>query len=444
MFLAHIPLTEALTRRRGADIVSATAESLDMQQEFHRDRDSVPCKFNGLRVAIVHYWFVARRGGERVVEVLAEMFPQADLYTLVLDRKALAPALQSRSFTTSFLQMLPGSKRYYRKLLPLFPLALEQFRLDDYDLVISSESGPAKGILTRTETCHICYCHTPMRYLWDMYHDYRSTAPGGRLGRLFYALTAHYVRTWDYVASTRVDYFAASSRNGAARIRKYYRRESTVIYPPVDIDSFSLSEGQDDFYLVVSPLVSYKRVDLAIAACNALNRRLVVIGRGEEFPALAKMAGPTITFLGFQPDPVVRDHYRRCRALLFAGEEDIGLTPIEAQASGRPVIAYGRGGALETVRGFFTDESIDPQISTGVFFREQSVESLVDAIRAFERVESRFDPAFIRAQMARFDVGRFKVEMSEFIAEKLREFPRRKTHEEPIPTHFSSPSPNAS
>src|SRR5207249_3474580 len=215
-------------------------------------------------------------------------------------------------------------------------------------------------------------------------------------------------------------------------------------YPPVDLASFSLAKEQGDFYLVVSPLVSYKRVDLAIAACNALKRRLIVIGKGEELPRLAKMAGPTISLLGFQPDEVVRDHYRRCRAFLFPGEEDIGLAPIEAQASGRPVIAYGRGGALVTVRGFFTDESIDPQISTGVFFREQSVESLVDAIRAFESVESRFDPAFIRAQMVRFDVGRFKVEVSEFIAEQLREFLRRKTHEEPIPTHFSSSSPNAS
>lgn len=384
--------------------------------------DSTPSPFRDLRVAIVHYWFVNRRGGERVVEALAEMFPRADLFTLVLDRAALAPALASRKVTTSFLQKLPGATRHYRKLLPLFPLALEQFCLDDYDLVISSESGPAKGIMTRPHTCHVCYCHTPMRYVWDMYHHYRSTAGGGMLGRALYTLTAHYVRTWDYAASARVDYFAASSSNGAARIRKYYRREAKVIYPPVEIASFSLSNQHDDFYLVVSPLVSYKRVDLAIAACHALKRRLIVIGKGEELPALAKLAGPTVTFLGFQPDDAVRDYYRRCRAFLFPGEEDIGLTPIEAQASGRPVIAYGRGGALETVKGFSAGEAFDPQNATGVFFREQSVESLVEAIQGFEAVESEFRPALIRAQVARFDIGRFKTEMSAFIAEKLAHY----------------------
>ncbi len=378
--------------------------------------------FSHPRVAIVHYWFVNRRGGERVVEVLAEMFPQADLFTLVLDWAALPPALRSRKFTTSFLQKLPGARRHYRKLLPLFPLALEQFCLDDYDLVVSSESGPAKGIMTRPHTCHICYCHTPMRYIWDMYHHYRSTASGGILGRALYTLAAHYVRTWDYAASARVDHFAASSANGAARIRKYYRREAAVIYPPVELASFSPSQEHDDFYLVVSPLVSYKRVDLAIAACNTLKRRLIVIGKGEGLPSLAKIAGPTITFLGFQPDGAVRDYYRRCRAFLFPGEEDIGLTPIEAQACGRPVIAYGRGGALETVVGFYPRGSGDPRQSTGVFFREQSVESLVEAIRSFEAVESDFSPAFIRAQVERFDVARFKTEMSAFIAEKMTRF----------------------
>jgi len=365
-----------------------------------------------------------------VLEALAEMFPQADFFTLLLDRKALPQALQSRRITASFLQKLPGATRHYRKLLPLFPLALEQFRLDDYDLVISSESGPAKGIVTRPHTCHICYCHTPMRYVWDMYHDYRSAAPGGRLGRAFYTLTAHYLRTWDHAAAARVDHFAASSLNGAARIRKYYRREAAVIYPPVDLASFSLAKEQGDFYLVVSPLVSYKRVDLAIAACNALKRRLIVIGKGEELPRLAKMAGPTISLLGFQPDEVVRDHYRRCRAFLFPGEEDIGLAPIEAQASGRPVIAYGRGGALETVRGFFADASFDPQRSTGVFFRERSVESLVDAIKVFENVESQFSPALIRRHVEQFDLPRFKLEMSAFIAGRMGEFSGGRTDDD--------------
>src|SRR5215472_5177688 len=350
-----------------------------------------------LRVALVHYWLVRRRGGERVLEVLAEMFPQADLFALVLERNSLSPALRSRRITPSFLQKVPGATRHYQKLLPLFPLALEQFQLNDYDLVLSSESGPAKGVLTRSQTCHVCYCHTPLRYVWDMYHDYRAAAPGGTLGRALYAWVANYVRQWDYAAAARVDYFVSSSRNGAARIRKYYRREAEVIYPPVDVSSFSLSDSQDDFYLIVSPLVRYKRVDLAIAACNATKRQLVVIGDGEESTVLRKAAGPTITFLGYQPDEVVRDHYRRCRAFLFPGEEDIGLTPIEAQASGRPVIAYGRGGALETVEGFFVGEQPRPESATGVFFAHQSVESLVEAIQVFESVETRFLPKVIRA-----------------------------------------------
>jgi glycosyltransferase involved in cell wall biosynthesis len=373
-------------------------------------------------VAIVHYWFVRLRGGERVLEVLADMFPQADIFTLVLDPKALPPPLRSRKFTTSFLQKIPRIRRHYRKFLPLFPLALEQFNLDEYDLVISSESGPAKGVLARPHTCHICYCHTPMRYVWDMYHQYRSSAPGGALGRALYSMAASYVRQWDHAASARVDYFAASSHNAASRIAKYYHRTAHVIYPPVNISSFSVGTGVDDFYLLVSPLVVYKRVDLAIRACNAMNRRLVVIGQGELMRALQKMAGPTITFLGYQPDDVVRSHYQRCRAFIFPSEEDIGLTPIEAQACGRPVIAFGRGGALETVMGGFPANSYAPESSTGIFFAEQSAESLVEAIRFFEANEHRFSPALIRRHAERFDVPRFKAEMYAFINARMLEF----------------------
>jgi len=196
----------------------------------------------GLRVALVHYWYVRRRGGERVLEVLADMFPQADIFTIVYDPAALADSIKSHKITGSFLQKLPQSKRYYRALLPFFPLALEQLRLDDYDLVISQESGPAKGVITRADACHICYCHTPMRYLWDMYHEYLSKAPFGFVGRGLYSLACHYVRQWDYAAAARVDHFVASSQNGARRIRKYYGRGSDVIYPPVDLESFSVSE----------------------------------------------------------------------------------------------------------------------------------------------------------------------------------------------------------
>ena len=374
---------------------------------------------SGLRIALVHYWYVRRRGGERVLEVLADMFPQADIFTLVYDPAKLPDSIQSHKITGSFLQKLPQSKRYYRALLPFYPLALEQLRLDDYDLVISQESGPAKGVITRAGTCHVCYCHTPMRYLWDMYHDYLSTAPFGWLGRGFYSLACHYVRQWDYATAARVDHFVASSQNGARRIRKYYGRGSDVIYPPVDLDAFSVSDSHDDFYLVVSPLVAYKRIDLAVEACNTLGRRLLVIGDGPQKSALLKMAGPTVTFLGFQSDEVVREHYRRCRAFLFPGEEDIGLTPIEAQASGRPVIAYGRGGALETVAGFYPGEGVNPEESTGVFFAEQSADALMEAILAFEAVESEFSPALIRVQAERFDVSHFKQQLGNFVAGKI-------------------------
>ncbi len=384
--------------------------------------EPVPDLLSRLRVAIVHYWFVRFRGGERVLEVLADMFPQADIFTLVLDPKALPPSLRSRTFTTSFLQKIPGIRRHYKKFLPLFPLALEQFKLDEYNLVISSESGPAKGVLTRPHTCHICYCHTPMRYVWDMYHQYRASAPGGALGRAFYSLAVNYVRQWDYAASARVDYYVASSHNAASRIAKYYRREAEVIHPPVNISSFSVATNPEDFYLVVSPLVAYKRVDLAISACNAMQRRLIVIGEGETMRALKKLAGRTITFLGYQPDELVRQHYQRCRAFIFPSEEDIGLTPIEAQACGRPVIAYGRGGALETVVGGFPVNSYAPESSTGVFFAEQSAESLAEAIRFFESNETRFSPAFIRRHVERFDVSHFKAEMRAFINLKMLEF----------------------
>jgi len=395
---------------------------------------------NDLRVAIVHYWYVRRRGGERWLEAVAEMFPQADIFMLFLDRGNLVPSLQSHRITTSFLQRVPGVTRHYRKLLPLFPLALEQFGLDNYDLVISSESGPAKGVLTRSTTCHICYCHTPMRYVWEMYHHYRSAAPWGRVGRSLYSLAAHYVRNWDCNTAARVDYFVANSMNVAGRIRKYYRRDAEVIYPPVDIGSFTIGDCTEEFYLVVSPLVSYKRVDLAITACNALRRRLVVIGQGEEMPTLQKLAGPTISFLGFQPDDLVREQLRSCRALLFPGEEDFGLTPIEAQASGRPVIAFGRGGALETVAGLYPGEPASPETSSGVFFAEQTAKALADAILAFEEIENKFDPMFIRRQVDRFDVSHFQTNFRASVAEKVAQFQRPATRPEgpTVPAQFAT------
>ncbi len=384
---------------------------------------------SGLRIALVHYWYVQRRGGERVLEVLADMLPQADVFMLLHDASAFAEPMKGHRITTSFLQKLPQVKRYYRALLPLYPLALEQLRLDSYDLVISHEAGPAKGVITPARTCHICYCHSPMRYLWDMYHDYKDKTPLGIFGRTAFSLACHYVRQWDYASAARVDHFAASSENAARRIRKYYGRDSEVIYPPVDLDAFSVADSHDDFYLVVSPLVGYKRIDLAIEACNELGRRLIIIGNGPERSALQKMAGPSVTFLGYQPSAVVCEHYRRCRAFLFPGEEDIGLTPIEAQASGRPVIAFGRGGVLETVIGAFQGDSV-PELATGLFFEEQSLKSLAEAILRFEAVEDRFSPQFIRTHVEKFDKRHFIDKMSRFISGKLEE--HRLSSESPV------------
>jgi glycosyltransferase involved in cell wall biosynthesis len=370
----------------------------------------------------VHYWFVSRRGGEKFVEALCELFPQADLFALVADRKMLLPELQKHKLTTSFLQKLPGGRRWHRHMLPLYPLAVEQFDLRGYDLVISSESGPVKGVLTGPETCHICYCHTPMRYIWNFYPEYKNRSGLGPVRKLVFGLTAHYVRLWDQASAARVDYFAANSHNVAARIRKYYRREAEVIHPPVDVSGAPLCGNIEDYYLVVGQLVNYKRVDLAIEACNQLGRTLRVVGVGEEYKRLRRIAGKTVSFLGSLSDEEVREQYARCRALLFPGEEDFGIVPVEAQASGRPVIAFGRGGARETVIAAHQDGFADPERSTGVFFGEQSVDSLVQAILNFEAAEHRFSPPFIRAHAEQFDKKHFLKKMGSFVAEKLEDY----------------------
>jgi glycosyltransferase involved in cell wall biosynthesis len=370
-----------------------------------------------LRVAIVHYWFVGNGGGERVVEALAGMFPQADLFCLFAEPATMTPRLRSHRLTTSFLQRMPGSRRWYKQLLPLHPLAIEQLDVSQYDLILSSESGPAKGVLPSPGACHICYCHTPMRYLWDLYPLYRR-ALRPLAGKAF-ALTAHYLRMWDLASASRVDHFVANSHNVASRIRRHYRRDATVIYPPVDVSSGYLSERVDDYYLVVSRLIDYKRVDLAIEACNRLNRPLRVIGDGDQYKYLRKLAGPSIKFLGRLDDEAVRENYARCRALLFPGEEDFGIVPVEAQSFGRPVLAYGRGGVLETVRGLMTGDRSSVEGAGGVFFPEQTADSLIAALEFFESVESRFSPSFIRHNVDQFDVCRFKSEMSDFINQSL-------------------------
>jgi glycosyltransferase involved in cell wall biosynthesis len=357
------------------------------------------------------------------VEALAGMFPNADLFSLLIDPEALPESLRARSITTSALQKLPFSHRYHRRLLPLCPLALEQFDLSCYDLVLSSESGPAKGVLTSSQTCHVCYCHSPMRYLWDFYHRYKNGGALGLASRPFFTLASHYLRLWDAATADRVDYFAANSRNVAARIRKHYRRDAAVIYPPVDTKSGYLAETIDDYYLVVGQLVDYKRMDLAIAACNRLGRPLRIVGEGEQYRHLRKLAGPSIQFCGPLPDEDLREQYAHCRALLFPGEEDFGIVPVEALSFGRPVIAYGRGGATETVNGLSADSADDRSAtSSGLFFRDQSVDSLCDAILAFEEREDKFCPLFIKQHASRFAEENFQQNFALFLAEKWEQF----------------------
>ena len=373
------------------------------------------------RVAIVHYWFVNRRGGERVVETMAEMFPNADVFAVVADHEELSPLLQKRSVKTSFLQKMPGSRRWHRHMLPLYPFALEQFDLRGYDLVLSSESGPAKGVLTGAQTCHVCYCHSPMRYLWDFYHAYRNGKSLGTVSRPIFTLVAHYLRMWDAASAARVDHFVANSQNVAGRIRKHYRRESTVIHPPVKVHAGYLADRIEDYYVVVGQLVDYKRFDLAIEACDRMGRRLHVVGEGEQWKALRKDAGPTIKFCGALSDEDLREQYAHCRALLFPGEEDFGIVPVEALSFGRPVIAFGRGGVMETVKGFYPHAQAPAETSCGVFFPEQSTDSLVEAMCAFEAAESRFSPFFLRQQAERFDETHFKQNFLRFVSEKLEE-----------------------
>jgi glycosyltransferase involved in cell wall biosynthesis len=383
---------------------------------------STDAPLNELRVAIVHYWFLGRGGGERVVESLAEIFPQADLFSLVADRSTLAPILQTRKLHTSFLQHLPGATKFHRHFLPLQPLALEQFDLSNYDLVISSESGPAKGVITPAKTCHICYCHSPMRYIWEKYPEYRRTM-NPLVGSIF-ALSAHYVRLWDYATAGRVDYFVANSKFSASRIRKVYGRESSVIYPPVEAGAGNIVSPAEDYYIAIGRLVDYKRFDLAVQACTQMHRRLRIIGDGPSFKRLRRIAGPTVEFLGKLSDHDLRTNLASSRALLFPGEEDFGIVPVEAQSFGRPVIAFASGGALETV---FAELPGAPLVEnpTGVFFLEQSREGLMDAILRFESQQDRFSPDAIRRHSLQFDTAVFKSRMEEFLRYAVENFRSR-------------------
>ena len=355
------------------------------------------------RVALVHHWLVTLRGGERVLEALAELFPDADIFTLVCDEARMAPVFSGHRIRTSPLQRLPLATRWYPHYLPLFPWATERLDLRGYPLVISSDAATMKGVRTDPGAVHICYCHTPMRYVWSGYETYLRA--GGFLARAALPALAPWLRGWDYEAAQHVSHFVANSHTVAERIRHYYGRESTVIHPPVDTDYFQPSPGgeRDDSYLVVSQLVPYKRVDLAVEAFNRCGKQLLVIGEGSERRNLERRARANIRFLGAQPRNVLREAMQRTRALIFPGEEDFGIIMGEALACGTPVIAFRRGGASEIVTGG----------ETGVLFEDQTADSLLDGIARFEG--TRLNPLAMRTSALRFSRQRFIQEFASFL-----------------------------
>lgn len=355
-----------------------------------------------MRVAIVHYWLLGMRGGEKVVEALCRLLPGADLFTLFYDPDKVSPLIRSHRVTASFLNPLRGA---YRSLLPLMPMALEYLDLRGYDVVISSESGPAKGVLTSSDTRHICYCHTPMRYLWDLYPAYLHEWTRSRLKRAVMAPLANYLRLWDVATAARVDDFVANSENVRRRIWKTYRRDARVIHPPVPVESFRC-EPSGDYYLIVSELVPYKRVDTAVKWFTENGRKLRVVGDGPELPRLRRAAGKNIEFRARVTDEELRDLYARCRAFLLPGEEDFGITAVEAIASGKAVVALGRGGVLEIVppEGAFLYDSPAGDAALGV------------AIQRFEAAEHQVSSAALQAAARRFSTEEFDRKMGEVIS----------------------------
>jgi glycosyltransferase involved in cell wall biosynthesis len=354
-----------------------------------------------MKVAIVHDWLPVVGGAEKVLEQLMVLYPEADLYTLFdfLTRDQ-APFLAERNVTHSRLQKVPFSKKLYRHMLPLLPMAIEQFDLSDYDLVISSSSAVAKGVITSPDQLHVCYCHSPMRYAWDLQAQYLNQTGlthGFKSAMIRYVL--YRLRMWDVISSHRVDSYIANSGYIRNRIHKTYRRDAKVIHPPVDISRFALRREKEDFYLAASRQVPYKRIDLIVRAFQSMpDKKLVVLGDGPEHKKIKALAGPNVEILGYQPDPVLLDYIGRAKAFIFAAQEDFGILPVEAQACGTPVIAFGRGGARETVLDKIT----------GLHFEEQTEASLIDAVSRFERLQHNFRPEVIRQHAGNFSIEAFR------------------------------------
>lgn len=363
-----------------------------------------------MKVAIVHDWLVNYGGAERVVEEMLKLYPDADIYTLVYNEKKMAKHFPPEKVHTSFVQKIPCATKLYTKFLSLMPKAFESFDFSGYDLIIASSSSCAKGVITPTASTYIAYIHSPMRYAWDLYFDYFKRS--GFLTRFFMKRQMPKIRQWDYISSQRIDVIAANSKYISKRIKKFWGRDSQVIYPPVDTKRLGWNgKPSEDFYVVFSRFVSYKRIDLAISACGELGKKLVVIGSGSQEKELKKLAekyrNAQITFTGRISDEEVKDYLQRCKALIFCAEEDFGIIPVEAQACGRPVIAFGKGGALETV--------VDGV--TGIFFDEQKTESVVNAIKKFEELSEKntFVPKKICEHAENFSTEKFQKNLQELI-----------------------------
>jgi glycosyltransferase involved in cell wall biosynthesis len=357
--------------------------------------DVTPLSSTAPRVAIIHYWLVAMRGGERVLERICELYPQAHIYTHVVDRDALSQVLKRHRIFTTSIAKLPGARKHYQKYLALMPRALEELDLSAYDLVISSEAGPAKGVITRPDAVHVTYCHSPMRYIWDQYHAY--VGAGGRGAKLFLSKVAPRLRIWDHASASRPDLIVANSHYVRRRIRKFWGREATVVHPPVDVDQFHQSDAVTDEFIWVGQLVPYKRPDIAVDAFTRSGRKLHVIGGGSMLADLKKRAGPNVRFTTRMKFDQLREAYATARALVFTAEEDFGIIPVESQAAGRPVLVYGRGGGTETV--------VDGV--TGLYIAEQTAESVIETLERFDAWLPGFDPAAAIAQAQNFTRARF-------------------------------------
>jgi glycosyltransferase involved in cell wall biosynthesis len=392
-------------------------------------------KGNSMKIAIVHDWLVTYAGAERVLSALINVWPEADLFSVIdffsdQDRAHLA----GKKAKTTFIQNLPKAKTRYQKYLPLMPLAIEQLDLSGYDLIISSSHAVAKGVLSGPDQLHISYVHSPIRYAWDLQHQYLqeaglSTGFKSKVARMI----LHYIRMWDQRTSSGVDDFIANSYFISGRISKAYRRESTVIYPPVDTEGFTLQETKQDYYLTASRMVPYKRMPMIIEAfANMPNKRLIVIGEGPEMDKCRAIEAPNVTLLGYQSFATLLEHMRNAKAFVFAAEEDFGISPVEAQACGTPVIAFGKGGVLETIKG------LDQAVPTGVFYYEQTAAALMAAVDEFEDATPRISALACRANAERFSAKRFATEIKTFVDTRLATV--RTAHRRPLPAPMSVPT----